>query len=52
MQAALHVAPAAAALGQWSECAGGGAVRYTREPGDERLALYPALIKAIDVVSR
>ena len=43
VRTALHVSSSA---GTWAECAGGGAVRYTREPGDERTGLYPQLLSA------
>ena len=50
VQAALHVARGAAALGAWGECAGGGALAFTREPCDETVEVYPALLGAIDVL--
>lgn len=49
VQEALHVQPGAAALGAWSECASGSTLSYTRIPQDERLTVYPGLLRVIAV---
>jgi carboxypeptidase C (cathepsin A) len=48
VQAALHVTAAAAALGGWAACSSN--LSYTREPQDERVTVYPALIAAMHVI--
>ena len=50
VQAALHVAAGAGALGGWAECASGAALAYTRIPQDERVSVYPGLLGSIAVL--
>lgn len=51
VQAALHVTDGANALpGGWAECASGGLLDYFRIPQDERVTVYPGLLKSIAVL--
>ena len=49
VQAAMHVAAGATAVGAWSECQS-GTVNYTRMPQDERQTVYPGLLQKIAVL--
>lgn len=48
--AALHVTEGATANGGWADCASGSQLSYTRMPQDERVTVYPGLLKAIGVL--
>lgn len=49
VQASLHVAAGVAAVGPWAECAGPATLAYTRIPQDERVSVYPGLLRSLAV---